>query len=266
MSLAHFDLDPRYGGGTYRRRVTLRGRPNAIVATVLDTHHSMWLLLNHKGGAVASVEAAIERGPATTCGDAGAELASVIGTRLDASPAELSAKLPPAGQCTHLADLLRWALRAAHRGPRPDVYEITVPDQGCGPVWIQIERNGAIVHRWLVDGETIVAPAELAGRPLLRGFRAWARAQFNEDDLEAAIMLQRGAWVARGRRYVVDRAIVPLRAARAMQNACFSYSGANWTTATNNLGYVRDFSGGLPPTTMPGRVLELLGEDHHATE
>ena len=61
-------------------------------------------------------------------------------------------------------------------------------------------------------------------------------------------MAQMAVFVARGRAYMVD-SDRPRRVAEEPSRfgACFSYSGASFETAVDNTGYVRDFSGGLPP-------------------
>lgn len=262
-SLSHFQPNPSYGHGIYRRLVRLSAVERRVLATVDDTHHAMWLVLDHDGVQVTAIECGIERGPATSCSGAPANLTDIVGAPIDLASADFAHRLPPGANCTHLSDLLRWAMRAA-QGPGGEIeYEISVPDQMADPVWIEIKRSGLIVHRWLVKGETIQAPALLAGRPLFRGFLAWARAAFGPADLEAGIMLQRGAWVARGLRYVVDRTSVPLSAAAGMQGACFSYSGENWRTARNNLNYVRDFTAGVVEQENSARLRARLEGNSH---
>lgn len=261
MSLSHFAPNPDYGSGIYRRLVRIVVRPQATLASIDDTHHAMWVLLHHRGGLVTGVDGAIERGPATSCGQAAAGLAAVEGMAVRATNSEITARLSPSENCTHLGDLLRWAFRHCER--ETVEYRIAVPDEGAEPIWMEVMRGERIVHRWLVSGETILAPETVAGRPLLRGFHRWASEIFDADDLEAALMLQRGAWVARGRRYLVDHEIVPLRDAAGMESACFSYSGHNWATATNNLHYVRDFTRGVVEHPLPPRVRKITGENGH---
>lgn len=261
MSLVHFDPNPDYGSGVYRRLVRIAVTDRTTTASIDDTHHAMWVLLRHRNGVVTEVDAAIERGPATSCGGAPAALGAIKGMSIRATASEITARLVATDNCTHLGDLIRWAMR--NTGRTSTEYRINVPDDGAEPVWIEIRRDDRVVHRWLVNGDTIVGPAPFAGRPLLRGFHAWASALFDADDLEAALMLQRGAWVARGRRYLVDRTRTPLRAAVGMEGACYSYSGQHWATATNNLGYVRDFTDRIIEHPLPPRAKQIEGENHH---
>lgn len=266
MSLGHFPLAPNFGAGVYRRLVRLRSTPSSVLATVDDTHHAMWLLLRHDGLHVLAVDAGIERGPATTCGGAPAALSRIVGAALDASEKDVTALLPPIANCTHLGDLLRWSMARAREGKVGSTeFRISVPDAKDDGVWLEISRDDATIHRWYVRDLMIVLPVHLAGRPLLRGFFGWARETFDEADLEAAVMLQRGAWVARGRRYVVDASPLPLQLAEDMKDACHSYSGDSWTVATNHVGYVRDFTSGVVEQGAPGWVQSVLREDEDGT-
>lgn len=259
MTLLHFDLNDQFGSGIYRRRVRIAVGERSAAAALDDTHHAMWLLLHHDGTRLTDVSAAIERGPTTSCGGAPAGLKAIVGVGLAAPPGELASRLPVTANCTHLGDLLRWTVSSMADGLAATTYDIVVPDQAGPPVWIEICRDGLSVHRWLVDRETIIEPFDFARRPLMRGFLGWASTSFSGEELRAAIMLQRGAWVARGRRYIVDRRIIPLRAADGMEGACHSYSGASWATAVNKLGYVRDFSDRVVEHPLSGPVRQQLG-------
>lgn len=253
-SLDHFLRNPEYGSGAYRRTVRLAHTQGRVLATINDTHHAMWLMLTYEDGLIVGVEAKIERGPSASCAGAPGALASLIGASLDMHSHEITQRLPPTANCTHLGDLVRLALRAA-RSMQPDLkYEIVVPDLIDDGVWISIKCNDRPIHRWFVRDNVIVYPEKLAGRPIMRGFYAWAREQFTDDDLDAAVMLQRGTWVARGRAYVVDVDRTPLNLASGMRDACFSYSGERWKVATNNVGYVRDFTAGVFEHPLPSAI------------
>lgn len=261
MSLTHFEPNADYGTGAYRRLIRFVAREDGVTASIDDTHHAMWIRIDHSDGRIVEVDAGIERGPATSCGHAPAGLAALKGLAVAGGDTEVAKRLGPAENCTHLGDLVRWAL--ARLGNGSTEYLVTVPDEVDEAVWIDIRREGTVVHRWLVRRDSIVSPARLAGRPLLRGFRSWVVEAFAGEELEAAMMLHRGAWVARARRYSVDRRIVPLRSAAGMEGACFSYSGANWNDATNNLNYVRDFTRGIVEHPLPARATRPYEERGH---
>lgn len=262
MSLDHMPANPSYGSGAYRRRLRFVVRQFGTLAVLDDTHHAMWLTIAHRDGVIEQVRADFNRHPATPCHGAVASLSALHGMRMDAAGSDVTRALSTQQSCTHLGDLARWSLMVS-RGPTPSQsqYDIIVPDTVDGPAWIEISRDGDVLHRWLVRDQHIVG-APFAGLPLMRGFMAWAREAFSGDALESALMLQRGVFVARARPFLVDHVPpVPLRAARGMEGACFSYSGENWRTGTSMTGYVRDFTDHLTPLTLPPAVADAFGLD-----
>ncbi|WP_176590681.1 MULTISPECIES: DUF2889 domain-containing protein [Sphingobium] len=265
MTLARFPLNPDYGSGCYRRLLRFYALPGAVLGTIDDSHHAMWILLRHDGQRIEAVEADISRGPATSCRGSAAGLRKLVGLPLQAESQAAIATLDRVQNCTHLSDLAAWSLRVAHSGNvgRRVEYQIRVEDDDGTPFRIEIAKAGKPIHNWLVSGSTVIAPEPLAGMPLMRGFMASARTHFQGDDLEAAIMLQRGIWVARGRRHIVDAAPVPLTTYEDMEDACYSYAGEQWRTATSHVGYVRDVTDGILPHPLPDHISRLLsGYDH----
>ncbi|WP_242127945.1 DUF2889 domain-containing protein [Sphingobium sp. Sx8-8] len=265
MTLARFPLNPDYGQGRYRRLLRFYALPGAVLATVDDSHHAMWVLLRHDGHRIEAVEADISRGPATSCPGSAAGLRKLVGLDIHSSSHAAIASLDRVANCTHLSDLAAWSLRVARHeqpGSRHE-YQIRVEDDNDSPFQIEIAKDGKSIHQWLVSGTTIIAPEPLADLPLMRGFMTRARTHFQGDELEAAIMLQRGIWVARGRRHIVDAAPVPLTFYEDMEDACYSYAGERRRTATSHVGYVRDVTDRVRPHPLPGRISRLLtGYDH----
>lgn len=254
--------NPSYGLGAYRRRLRFVVQASGTLGILDDTHHAMWLTIAHEDGIIKHVQAGFDRHPATPCKGAIGSLSALHGLRTDTAGADVARALPVGQSCTHLGDLARWALMAA-KAPVPGYtqYDIVVPDTADAPAWIEIKRGCDVLHRWLVRDQHIVG-APFTGRPLMRGFIAWAREAFSGDALETALMLQRGVFVARARAYLVDRKPpIPLRAAQGMQGACFSYSGDNWRTGSSMTDYVRDFSDQLTPLTLPPAVADAFGMD-----
>lgn len=227
-----------------------------MVVALDDTHHAMWLLLEYRDYVVTAIQAAIERGPATPCGGATAGLQSLVGLPLAAEVGVISELLPCTSNCTHLIDLARLAMATARRGGSGSVeWRIAVPDLIGEAKWVEIERDGIVVHRWRVADGVIKQPESLSGYPVMKGFYAWAREMFSGEELEAATMLQRGIFVSCGRKHIVDEAPpVPLRLSDGMAGACHSYSEANLASATNVIGYVRDFSDGIAPGPIPDHI------------
>lgn len=257
--LAHFPLDPSYGKGAYRRRIRFAAVKGGVVAQVDDSFHSYWLILDHDGDEVIGVDAGFVRAPTDMCPGASAGLNAIVGSSLRAGVGELMAKLPRTSNCTHLADLAFWAI--AHVGVSA-AWNIEVPDQAGRPVWIKVDRDGQVVHRWLVESSRVMLPADFAGKPLMGGFIKWAREAFSGDELLAATMLQRGLFVARGRQHIVDQGErVALSRANGMAGMCWSYSEDRWLKGQGTLGYVRDFSRSVQPETLPQHVQDRLRDE-----
>lgn len=254
--LAHFPLNPGYGLGVYRRCLRFAGDAAGIVAQVDDTHHSYWLTIDHDGVKVTAVDAGFLRAPTTACPGAIAGLVALTGLPIAAPVSETLARLPGSSNCTHLADLAFWSL--AQQG-RSASWEIAVPDQIEAPVWIEVARDGVVVHRWQIADHQIVAPSWLAGRPMMKGFMAWARTAFDDDALLAATMLQRGLFVARGREHIVDQGEpMPLVRAEGMAGMCWSYSSERLEHAMGVLGYVRDFTTSVTSEKLPPHIAARL--------
>lgn len=265
VALQHLQPNPAYGTGTYRRRIEFVALTSRVLAILDDTHHAMWLVLEHDGQAVTAVTGGFTRQPATPCNQAVAGLRALVGTALDASAIELRLRLPFASNCTHLADLARSAMRDRHRRVGTVRYDIVIPDAGEDGEWIEIARDAVPVHRWRVAGSTIVAPVGFEGKPLLGGFTGWAREAFSGDDLDAAMMLQRGVFVARALPYKVDPSPpIPLRSYGGMEGACVSYSGENWRTATGAEDFVRDFTDRVIPQKLPAHIVAAFSLDQES--
>lgn len=254
--LAHFRPDPAYGTGAYRRRLAFTAVSGGVVAQVDDSHHSYWLVLDHDHRHVTALDAGFSRAPTDMCQGAAAGLQALVGRRLGEPASGLMASLPRTSNCTHLADLALWAI--AHAG-RSAIWNIVVPDQVDQPAWIAIDRDGETLHRWHVAGFDLVAPEPHAGMPLMSGFMKWATAAFSGDVLLAATMLQRGLFVARGRRYVVDHEPpAPLASAAGMAGMCWCYSDDRLARGRGIIGYVRDFSMSVDPAPLPARLTKRI--------
>lgn len=263
-SLRHYPPNPDYGDGIFRRRLRFLAEPGRVRAQVDDTHHCFWLILDHEDGAITSVAADFLRAPTTVCQGAVAGLSALIGRPL-AGPASMEG-LPQVSNCSHLVDLAHWAMRHIAGST---TWDIIVPDETDRPAAISIARDGVIVHAWEIADFAVVSPSQWRGFPLLRGFWQWAREQFEGELLMAALMLQRGVFVAKGRRYLVDQnPPTPLKAAAGMAGMCWAYAGDRLDSATSSIGYVRDFSDGVipgmaPEDAGPARAIALFGSEQN---
>ena len=107
--------------------------------------------------------------------------------------------------------------------------------------------DGETRHRWTIARGIITAPAGIAGQSLFGGFAKWAATRFEGVALDAALHLQKAAFVGRGRRVLLDRPIGPFRQREPERiGACYSFSEPSFSKARDVPDYVRDFSDGLP--------------------
>lgn len=234
--------NPAYGAGVYRRGVRLTSRQGEVLAELEDTHHGMRVVLQHDGLAVTGLRAETPRTPTTSCWGAGFALERLVGTPLGVSQADFYSSAAPSKHCTHLFDLAALALAHATRGEATRRYDVVVPDESGDGVFCTITRNGELVHRWLISGQTIREPQAFAGQPVLLGFISWAVKQFSGDELEAALVFQKGFFVSRARRRLFAGATGrPIAANRSMHGVCFAYQPER-VDAGLHIDSTRDFS------------------------
>lgn len=217
--------NPLYGSGVFRRKVRLSSDATSVRAELEDYSHGFRLRIDHDGGHVTAVASEALRIPMTTCRETDRPLQQLVGCPLSTGWDAFRHRLPPAANCTHLQDMAWWSLAHARRGPGLSEYEIAVTDETERPSECSVWRNGELIIRLHVRRGTVVAPEPIAGKPMMRGFSAWALALFAAEDHEAAVMLQRGYFVAQARRH--DRkatAAVQLTHVASMRNACHSYA------------------------------------------
>lgn len=246
MALTRYPVNPDYGQGIYRRRVRLIGEGRATTAILNDDFHAMWCRLHHDGEKVLSVDAELTRIPKSTCPGAGLALRELVGMRLDVSRRDLYGDGRTGRNCTHLLDMGLLALGHAARGGGACMMDVVIPDERNGVFRLQGLIDGRIVHDWTARSWIIQSPSALSGLPVFSGFSRWAEERFAGAELDLARMIQKGCFVSRGRRYIVDQQ--PGRASNdevERTGDCFSFSTPNIDVAVDNVGYVRDFRHGV---------------------
>ncbi len=243
MAIDRFPPNPGYGDGIFRRRMTLTGQSAVVTAELFDDYHHMRCQLTHDGEQVTGISGEVLRFPFSTCGGADAALKELVGRELDAG-AGLYRNGGPQRNCTHLFDLAAFAIDFAPAMGRRTI-EIEIEDQRVDePAVARARVDGVLVHDWSIAQETIVAP--YADRSLFSGFVPWARARFGGVPLQAALQIQKGALVARGRRYIVDRSGGGLTDEPERIGSCFSFTEPNFSAAQRLHGYARDLREGFP--------------------
>lgn len=247
-NLGHYPPNPAYGSGTFRRRITFSAWGNGIQVSVLDDFHEMAVALVIESGLIVDVIARMDRFPKTTCPGAVAALDLLRGMPADGTPPSLTAT-ERGGQCTHLVDLARLGLSWMARGDRAQIVEVSLTDRDVAHRQrLAIEVDGVLALEWVLHDEIIAEPSEHCGQGLFGGFTRWVQQHFPPAEADLWRIAQMAVFVARGRAYIVDGP-QPRRVSEepARQGACYSFSGAAFETAYDNIGYVRDMSGGFPP-------------------
>lgn len=235
--------NPGYGAGVYRRRIRLVPEDRCIVAELEDNNHGFRVRVEHDGQRITRITGDALRTPLSTCPAALSRLQRLVGADVHSDAAQLSRRADPASNCTHWLDLTLLAINHIPRGTGTRQYDVAVTDAQDGVSSLSVQCNGVIVHSWQASGLALTAPEALAGRTLFRGFSAWARECFDKDALEAALVLQRGNFVAQARRFAnpLGDASEPV-AAHQNGNVCYSYSPEVLTHAVRAPNSMRDFS------------------------
>lgn len=217
--------NPSYGSGAYRRRLRWHAEPRQVQVDLEDSNHAFRLQLRHDGERVLAVDGVTHRHPFVTCAEAVKPLQRLVGERLDADAGELRQRFPAGDNCTHLHDMGLLALAHAREAGAGRLYDIIVDDEREGVTRARIACDGQPVHNWEIRQQSVSAPESLQGRPMFRGFFAWASDRFQGMALEAAVALQRGYFVAQSRRTANSPAVEnPATADRMPQGSCYSYN------------------------------------------
>ncbi|MCB1704158.1 MAG: DUF2889 domain-containing protein [Halioglobus sp.] len=243
--MSNYPTNPDYGGGVYRRRVRLVNSAGQVCGELEDDCHGFRVQLQHDGSVVTGVSGSALRVPMSTCGQAIKPLQALVGIALDAPLPEVVASVRPRGNCTHWLDLALLALAHARRDDAERIYDVEVDDQAAdsSPARAEVFLDGESVHRWMLDGTTVVKPQAFAGNPMLKGFSAWANKAFDGDEREAALLLSKGFFVALSRRFDMSNSSGQSALEHTnMRGACYTYSEGVMERAVRNHDVVRDFS------------------------
>lgn len=237
-------LDPRYGSGCYRRGIALRQcGASRVEAAVEDDPHAFALTLTHDGERVTGVTAEAHRFPLTTCAGATGALQSIVGAPLAPSPVALAQHANPRTNCTHLFDLAALAVAHVFRAEQERVYRIEIPDEIDGRTEARLDRDSGRVLTWSLEHGVITAPAHYAGQRVLGGFTRWAVANLDGEELEFALVLARGYFVALSRIYDIETVSPgPASEDPMPSGVCYSYSPERAAQAWRVRGSRRDFT------------------------
>jgi hypothetical protein len=219
-------LNPDYGNGMYRRRVRLQHVDSrTVLAEMEDDQHGFRIELQHDGRAMTAIRSESLRIPMTTCGGAGAVLAQLAGVPLSDSPRSLAAHSNPRSHCTHQFDLLGLAVTHSLRADVMRQYDIAIHDAVDGLQRVVGEINGVTVFDWQLRGHIIETEGVWQGVSVQKGFAQWAELHLPPEQLELALVIQRGMLVSTTRRVLIE----PMEGMGLLDDpmtkgVCYSYS------------------------------------------
>lgn len=236
-------LNPDYGHGIFRRRIKLENFDPYVLAELEDCNHGFRLRLYHDHKAVTAIEVETLRYPLSTCSNAGEPLQALIGCELTTKINRILKHTRPRDNCTHLFDLASLAIAHATRSQQCRIYDIEVPDSTSDSSELLIRRNDELIHHWQARDHNIYAPQVLRDKPLMKGFYLWVFKQFDDEELEAALALQKGYFVSRARHIDLNASAgMAASGDKFMLGACYTYSPAVVGNAIREANSVRDFS------------------------
>jgi hypothetical protein len=238
-----YPLNPRYGKGIFRRRIALVNYQYQVNVELEDCNHAFRLQLFHDGAHVTDIQANALRYPLSVCSGAADALAIFISRPLIATRQKLRQLDDHRQQCSHLHDMLGLAMAQALRNSKKRVYDITLDDFDGPETNAKVLCDGKLVHDWRITTDSLVAPARFNGKPLFKGFAQWANTAFNDDELEAAFVIQMGAFVAKGRQYDIDgMAGETVAPTRIPLGSCYAYQEQRVGQAIRCADSSRDFT------------------------
>ncbi|MES2492230.1 MAG: DUF2889 domain-containing protein [Pseudomonadota bacterium] len=246
--MTYYPTNPSYGGGTFRRRIVLSRQGSVRSAELLDDCHEMTISLRIEGGTVTEVTGRMDRFPRTTCPGAVAALkGALLGIRTDAAPAS---GVDRRVNCTHLVDLAALALEWHGEDGTRQVIEAAVTDRDAQDRQdLRILVDGVSVLHCELQDDCVVSPEEHRGRRMFGGFARWVDETFAPAEARLWRVAQMALFVSVARSYIVDAADQQFLPPPSRKGSCYSLSDPAFAEARDNVGFVRDFSDGLPPDT-----------------
>jgi hypothetical protein len=222
----------------YRRRILIEPAPGCATAELEDDYHRMVVTLRHADGIVAQVTSEMKRAPWTGCPGAMEQLRQTF----EGQPLAAFAKRGEKTQnCTHLYDLAVFAAGHADEAG-PIAYDVHVTDPVDGTHMAHLRRNGAPFLAWMLRGDRLLKPTELAGRRMGE-LGDWIAAQ-NKPTAEAARILRWASMLAQGRSMDMPAG---MSAMAWPMGSCFHFQPERAKDSTRRPGADVDFS-------LPGRA------------
>jgi hypothetical protein len=218
---------------------------DGVIDGALEDHrHAMSCRLFHEDGVVTRVESSFHRYTLNLCPSASRVLEELVGMPIGITPQEFFAGGRARRNCTHMLDLAWLCLRQAARGGGQRLYDMVIPDGPDGQMTGELFRDGELVLRWATENGRIVSPPAYAGQAMLAGFVGWVLTQpgIQGDELEAALVLQKGFFMTVGRQYELPAGPVTEDQRPFVADSCHGYAAATLPEAVRRPGQFKDFT------------------------
>lgn len=226
--------------GRFCREIHVTVEHGRAVGELVDDFHHFRATIEHDGTTITNVVGEALRIPWQTCGGAVEPLRGLRGAPLVGTMREVARQAPAKLQCTHLYDAACVAAARAGRGAPSAVYRAIVPDRVDGKTHVTIDRDGAQLLGWDVDGYGIVGPEPFTGRALVgQNFADWVESELDVELAEAALILNRCCMFASGRMLELDDAPRAIDVPGTSLGVCHTYSEARGPKSFRVVGSAR---------------------------
>lgn len=251
---AILEQSPRWGTGVTRRRFRMSAQAHRVDGALEDNRHAMRCTLFHDQGVVTRVESEFLRYTLNLCAGASRPLEELVGMPLGIATRDFFAGGRARRNCTHMLDLAWLCLRQAARGEGERLYEVAVPDCLDGRMEGVAFRDGVEVLRWRTENGRITWPQRYAGQAMFAGFIGWVMDQqgIDEEELEAALVLQKGFFLTLGRQYDLPAGPITEAQRPFVADSCHGYAADTLDRAERRDDQFRDF------TSNPEDLLRFL--------
>lgn len=227
----------------FRREIRVEIGECLVAGELIDDFHHFRAEFDVLPGRIVAARGFAIRQPWATCPGAVSRVTDFIGPASAGSFRAVLASVDRRTHCTHLCDAAALAIARWARGAGSAVFSLFVADPVQGPTTAKIDRDGVSLHEWQVERLRILGPAAWKGRVLGPGggFLASLAAESGEDQIEAALLLQRACTIALGRGFDLDLYRHADDVPGAPRGVCHTYAASTSADATRKLGATLDF-------------------------
>ena len=196
--------------GKLWRRIDIHTRMSshnagAARAALEDDFHHFRVEVLAKDGKVEKISGDALRHPTILCPSAANQIQKLVRTELSLYSYSVLQHTDARQQCTHLIDLAGLAIAAMARRQSRRKYLAAIADfKNELPQQAALKRDGEPCLEWQFEDNHLVAPEEMAGLSLGKGFTNWASTLDDSDASEAALVLRRAIFISEGRKYDLD--------------------------------------------------------------